>query len=537
MMSWLTGGVGLIFGFSWLIFVHELGHYLLAKWNGVRVHVFSLGMGPYILSWRKGETLYVLSLVPIGGYVKMAGQDDLKPNQEATKDPHDYRNKRPGQRAMILAAGAIFNLIFAYLGFAFCYRVGVKMEGPVVGEVFPETPLAKAMEYDANGVLQPAPLQRGDRITMVGGQPVKSQLEITLAVASSGSNRDIPVQYERNGRPARQPAIVHTQKDSTLGAAAIGFRPYSKEEEFQLGFECEQAVYIFETLPNTPAAQAGFQRWDKIVRVDGRDIEDRSDVQDCVKAAGGREQVFEVERDGKTEALRVAAARETKDKPFQIGISMISNRVKRIDPACEAYEEGLRQGGYILDLEKERDEKTLALGFVEVVDGKKQVGHRIEVPVESRSKSGFVFKTEIQQLEKIQYDTWGEACAVAWGDLWTHSISVFVVIYRLCTGDVSVRAMAGPLGIGDMITRVAVQKPLMFYFWLLALLSLNLGVLQFIPIPLLDGFHLVMVAVEKLKGRPVSMRVQEAFQYAGLVLIIALLLFVTWNDIARRISM
>ena len=113
MTDWIVGGAGLIGGFSILIFVHELGHYLLAKWNGVRVQVFSLGMGPYLVSFTWGETLYVLSMVPIGGYVKMAGQDDMQPDLTASPDPGDYRNKRPGQRAAILAAGAAFNLIFA----------------------------------------------------------------------------------------------------------------------------------------------------------------------------------------------------------------------------------------------------------------------------------------------------------------------------------------------------------------------------------------------------------------------------------------
>src|SRR3977135_3760404 len=102
-MELLTGWTGVILGFSGLIFIHELGHFLLAKWNGVRVHVFSIGMGPYIFSFTRGGTIYALSLMPLGGYVKMMGQEDLNPNPDASKDPSDYRNKRPGQRAAILA--------------------------------------------------------------------------------------------------------------------------------------------------------------------------------------------------------------------------------------------------------------------------------------------------------------------------------------------------------------------------------------------------------------------------------------------------
>ena len=143
--------LAVVFGFSWLVFVHELGHYLLAKWNGVRVHVFSIGMGPYLLSVQKGETLYVLSLIPIGGYVKMAGQDDMKVDLALSRDPKDYRNKRPGQRAAILAAGAAFNLIFAYLGFALCYWIGVEMPAPIIGKVDPQSPLAQAVSRVPGG--------------------------------------------------------------------------------------------------------------------------------------------------------------------------------------------------------------------------------------------------------------------------------------------------------------------------------------------------------------------------------------------------
>ena len=140
----LFGLLGLVFGFSALIFVHEFGHFILAKWNGVRVRVFSLGMGPYLLSCTWGETVYVLSLIPLGGYVKMAGQDDLRPVMTPDQDPRDYRNKRPGQRAAIFAAGAAFNLLFTLAAFTICFRFGVELDPPRIGLIVPGKPLAMA---------------------------------------------------------------------------------------------------------------------------------------------------------------------------------------------------------------------------------------------------------------------------------------------------------------------------------------------------------------------------------------------------------
>src|SRR5579862_6531403 len=171
-MALLNGWLGLILGFSGLIFIHELGHFILAKWNGVRVYVFSLGMGPYIFSFTHNGTVYALSLIPIGGYVKLMGQDDLNPNANPSKDPSDYRNKRPGQKAAILAAGAAFNLLFTIFAFALCYGKGMDIEPPRIGQIQADKPLAFADLHQssapdhADGVA--AKLKEGDRILEVG---------------------------------------------------------------------------------------------------------------------------------------------------------------------------------------------------------------------------------------------------------------------------------------------------------------------------------------------------------------------------------
>src|SRR6185295_15361610 len=123
-MENIYGWLGVFLGFSGLIFVHELGHFLLAKWNGVHVHVFSIGMGPYLFSFTHKGTIYALSLVPLGGYVKMMGQDDMNADLSENKNPADFRNKRPGQKAAILVAGAAFNIITTVVIFSYCYWSG-----------------------------------------------------------------------------------------------------------------------------------------------------------------------------------------------------------------------------------------------------------------------------------------------------------------------------------------------------------------------------------------------------------------------------
>lgn len=531
--TYLIGAAGLIIGFSCLIFVHELGHHLLAKWNGVRVQVFSLGMGPYLLSFTWHGTLYALSLIPVGGYVKMAGQDDLHPGLAASTDPGDYRAKRPGQRAAILAAGAFFNLLFAFVTFGVCYRAGVEMFAPCVGEVAADSPLAQAEAYGPDGKLYPTPLREGDRITVINGEPVKSLLEVTLAVAAVGADREVSIHYERDGVAARQPVFVHTRRDVSLGAATIGMRePHMAEERFRTGFEREEAVYAGVVVPNSAAQAAGLRTGDRIVSVDGQAVQRREQVYAFFRAGAGREQKVVIERNGEQQELRVQGVWNEKEKRYLVGLVPIY-RVGRVDPGSEAYQAGLRPGCFLVGLGKLRGNKMLEVSYVTDLRPRPAHEQTIRIPRETAAPCPLTLVMAFPDLAEIRCATWGQAFGLAWSDLWRFSTTVFVILKGLVTRDVSPSAMSGPLGIADVTTRVAVQGSLMYYLWFLALLSLNLGVLQFVPIPILDGFHLLLIGIEKLKGSPVPVKVQEVCQYVGIVIIVALLLLVTKNDLVR----
>lgn len=537
--------LAVVFGFSWLVFVHELGHYLLAKWNGVRVHVFSIGMGPYLLSFQKGETLYVLSLVPIGGYVKMAGQDDMKVDLAATKDPKDYRNKRPGQRAAILAAGAAFNLIFAYLGFALCYYIGVEMPAPILGKVDPQSPLAQAVSNVPGGKTEPNPLQEGDVITTVNGDPIKHFFELTMAIGSAGSNRDIIIQYQRkdpNGRddvPSRLPAIVRTEKDVAVGAASVGLTQYEERVEYPVGFTCREGVYVYQLAafsedggPN-PAEAAGINPGDSIVKIDGQELTSQHQVSELVKKSDGRELSLLIERDSALLDIKVTPRKVGGEGRYLMGIQMMAaNPVDQIAEDCEAFRSGLRKGAFLRHIQESLDQKTLTVFYQDTLS-KNAKTKEIEIPWHTASSAGLILVQHKLKMTTLEAPSMARAMGMAWGDTVGHSTMVFVVLHRLITREVDFKNMAGPVGMAGILTTVASRRSFAYYLWFLALLSLNLGVLQFVPIPLLDGWHLLMVGVEKLKGSQVSVRVQEAFQYVGLFLILTLLLLVTWNDIMR----
>lgn len=551
----LFGWIGLILGFSGLIFVHEFGHFIIAKWNNVRVYVFSLGMGPYLLSFTWRGTIYALSLVPIGGYVKLQGQDDLDTNLKPSKDPHDYRNKRPGQKAAILAAGAIFNLLFAIFLFTICYSVGVEMEPPRLGMIVPGKPLAKAV-MDKDGAT-PANLKEGDRIRAVNGVPVKSALEAMLQIAGTPQNTDLQLRFDRRGGlPDEQYVIVKTERDKKIGASGIGLNPYFFDMKLPLGFATTDYVVVkrdpasIEKLKDMPAAKAGLQKGDIIVQVGDRPVQKLEDMLLAGPRSEGRKTKFIIKRGDQLLEKEITPERKDEnDNNWMFGIEPdVVRKVVRIDENSEAWQKGLRAGDnghYVFGFAPEAEEwegdnpftlvwKSGKLHYASTWDAKPGDVQTLDLTVPPAGSSDLVFTQERQAVEKYKAagGVW-EALSVAWSDTVRFSGSVFTVLQGLFTRDVSVQALSGPVGIGTVMVKVAGTQTLTRFLWLLAFISLNLGVLQFVPIPLLDGWHLLMVLVEKMKGSPVAPKVQEAFQYVGIFIVGALLLLATYNDIYR----
>ncbi|MCL4490338.1 MAG: RIP metalloprotease RseP [Nitrospirae bacterium] len=175
----------LLFGF--LIFIHEFGHFVLAKINGVKVLKFSLGFGPKVVSKQIGETEYMLSAIPLGGYVKMLGED-AEEEGEPGDDERSYKNQSVLKRASIVFSGPLFNLLTAVVIFFFIFSTGVPTLLPVVGEVMPDTPAAKAM------------LLKGDRITEIDGVPVKQWTDMTDIIHNS-PNKSLALTVQRNAKP------------------------------------------------------------------------------------------------------------------------------------------------------------------------------------------------------------------------------------------------------------------------------------------------------------------------------------------------
>ena len=549
---WFLGWAGLILGFSGLIFVHELGHFILAKWNGVRVYVFSLGMGPYLFSFTWNGTVYALSMIPIGGYVIMMGQDDMNANLASNKDTSDYRNKRPGQKAAILAAGAAFNLIFTICVFTVCYGVGMDVEPPRIGTIIPGRPLADAKIWP-NGSKEslPANLQKGDLILEVNSVPVKTFVEAQLQISGTPQNEELFLKVERQppGSANVQLVTVKTKHDNAFGASSIGLDHYKYKMELPLGFKTEDAMVVddFDSLKNAkevkeePAYTAGLRNGDVLVRIEdpksaipSANVSELDDVVLACARSEGHEITFVVLRDGKTKDFKLSPIKDPKRDLWIVGLPMIQRRkVVDIDEQSEAYAKGLRVGHFVRGLEPENPNadvwKKGVLYWKKGADDKDILTMDLNVPEQGK----LAFTQERDSSVFYKATSVGEAISTAWDDTLRFSGSVFAVLRGLFTRDISTDALSGAVGIGGAMFRVARTQTFINFMWFLGFISLNLGVLQFVPIPLLDGWHLLMVLIEKLKGSPVAPRIQEAFQYVGLFIVGGLLLLATYNDIRR----
>lgn len=561
-METLVGWTGLILGFSGLIFIHELGHFLLAKWNGVRVHVFSVGMGPYLVSFTHNGTVYALSAIPMGGYVKMMGQDDLNADLSADKNPADFRNKRPGQKAAILAAGAAFNILTTIFIYTCVYWSGMWVQPPSIGNVLPDKPLAKATIF---GSSTPANLKKGDRILEVGDTPVKSFFDLMLQVTAYPIGKPIYLTVQRkDGNYGARPDVVQVdmEEDKKQGVPNIGLGAasmYKEEEPLALGFTTELFLAVTSNpsddkkTKDMPAGKTGlFRKGDRILRLEDRTRKDHPvvipmDSEYALpnaaaasksadrEATKGEPRVFIIERGTETVEIPLIAEIVDGSARFGLGFSPFK-RVTHIDNKSEAFNAGLREGDLVsfhADSPHVHPWKSGKLLWVKNVGDEKPQEAKMTVPATEGHDAKDIFQQDFIVEEEYRKPSFFEAMGAAWDDTRRYTVCMFATLRNLFTGHVKAKNLSGPVGIGSSIFAVASEQSPSKYFWFLAFISLNLGVMQLLPIPLLDGFHLVMVAAEKIKGSAVNAKVQEYFMYAGLAIIGSLLMYVMFNDVSR----
>jgi regulator of sigma E protease len=453
-MNLLHTIVSFVVALGLLIVVHELGHYIVARWCGVKVLRFSVGFGRALVSRRLGpdQTEWVIAAVPLGGYVKMV---DEREGEVAPADlPRAFNRQPVWRRFAIVVAGPAANFLLAIALYWCLFLSGVQEAKPVVA-----TP-------ESGTVAAQAGFRAGDTIRAIDGEPVTGWQDVRwrlLQLALERKPARIEVADSRGAIDWRTLDLSRVASDEVEGdlLAKLGLRLYRPELPPVIG----------KVVPGSVAARAGLASGDRIVAVNGESVPSWEALVAKVRGSPGRTLVLDIERGGRS--LRVDLVPE--------GATQGAETIGRIGAAPHV------------------DQEALKAYYLEIRYG----------PIEAAAKA--IART------------------------WEMSIFSLRMLGKMIVGEVSWRNLSGPVTIADYAGQSA-SLGLAPYLSFLALISISLGVLNLLPIPLLDGGHLMYYTIEVLKGSPVSERAMEIGQRAGLAVLLFLMAFAFYNDINRLLT-
>ncbi len=551
-----TSIVGMVVLLGGLIFFHELGHYLVAKFFGVRVEVFSLGFGMKLIRKRVGETEYTLSLIPLGGYVKLMGDDPYK-SVPASDAARAFSTQKLYKRFLIVAAGPMANLLLAWVLFVAIFSLGQPMRASRIGTVAPDSPAWSAG------------LRSGDRIQAIGETPVSYWNDLDTQLKKQLGNK-VELKIDRAGVELRVPytvGLVRSRND-------FG-------EEVEVGGIKGISFYPLQSLigvsnPASAAFQAGLRSGDQVIKVDSRSVLLWEELKQALSSAwvakktatitvrrgvaengtGGEEKSFTLVYParpamgkssplGETEALGIFPSelfvyKVNPNSPAEKGGLQPGDRVVKVgDLPVYSFEEivdrvqaGGKQAGPVI-FTVERDGKQVLLDLRPV-----ETPHEDPLTRETKKRMmvGFVPHTALAdgEMSRFQLSNPIQLVARAAQATWEESSRMVVGLWKLVTGSVSVKNLGGPILIAKIAGK-SLDAGIVPFLQTMALISINLFLLNLFPIPVLDGGHLFFFTLEAVKGKPVSIRTMEIANQIGLVLILMLVALTFFNDISRDV--
>ncbi len=529
---------------SVLIFVHELGHFLVAKACGVRVLKFCLGFGPPVrlgrlrLAWKRGHTEYAIAWFPLGGFVKMLGENpDEQDDPEARAHPSEALGSKPlWQKLAIVFAGPAMNLVLPVMVFMGTLFIGMPRPAAVVGSV------------EAGSPAERAGIEPGDRIVSVAGQPVAWWGEVEESIRSKPGG-ELALEVERAG--ARLAFALPLESRSGLDefgtAEAVGFSG--------LGHRRPRAM-LGVAEADSPAHAAGLRSGDRVAAVAGTPVEDWNEFARAYAAApaGGRIAI-DVLRGPEESPERVALEVPALGHLGSLGVLPANVLVSVVSPDSAAEKAGLRPGDLVLSVDgapvtsfQSFAETVRASGGnpLDLVYARDGAARRVQIQPELRTIEVGPGLEETRYLVGI---TAAPATlpgalaidrernpAVALPRAVEMTVSITGTFLRglgkIVTGEVSRNQVAGPIGIA-MIAGSSWQQGWETYLSTLVLISINLGILNLLPIPILDGGQATLFLVEGVKRSPLSLRSRLAVQQIGLTVLALLMGMAFWNDLSR----
>jgi regulator of sigma E protease len=421
-----------IFVIGVLVFVHELGHYLAARRVGVRVLAFSIGFGPRIVGFTRGGTEYKIAAIPLGGFVKMAGETV---EDQRSGAPDEFLSKSKWERFQVLIAGPAMNVALAIV-----VLWGVLLQGADIPAYRDMAPVVGAMEADAPA--RRAGVQVGDRIVRIDDREVNTWDEFLITIAGK-AKREVQLTLDREGAP-----VVLAVTPRALGKYEIG----------DIGVLPNTHPHIRSVTSGDPAEKAGLKTGDVILAINGETVSFARQLSELISRQKGEPITVRFSRNGQDQDVQITPVKRT-DELWAIGIG-ISDQLTHVDPGVfEAFRMSL---------------------------------------VQNWEATGLIFRT----------------------------------LGGLFTGETSPKQLMGPVGIASLSGESA-EAGIIPLLGLLASISLNLGLLNLLPIPVLDGGHILILLLEGIARRDFSMRVKERMLFAGFVLLMLLMVTVIYNDLTR----
>ncbi|MFL6302115.1 MAG: RIP metalloprotease RseP [Candidatus Sulfotelmatobacter sp.] len=440
MYDFLISVVSVVAVLGFMILIHEFGHYAVAKWLGVRVEQFAIGFGKRLVGFRKGETDYRINAIPLGGYVKMSGEN---PMDQRTDDPGEFMNHSRWHRFLIAIAGPTMNILLAVVLLTVVYMV--HYEYPIYLD---KAAVVQGVRKDSPA--QQAGIQAGDRIIKIDGieNPTWEQVQPKVWLSP---NQALDVTIQRGNQVLQKTLTPKAVTSSEVGS--VGWFP-------------EEPVVVGRVDPSLPAAKAGIKEDDRIVSLNGKPVPSIESM--------------------------IEALQQTKNQP--------------------------------VDLQVERSGQTLDFKLTPVLS-------QTEDPKEQRYRLGFVNKgvTKVSQLPFAQ------ALSLSLEQNKKYSFMILELAKKMVQRKISMRAISGPIGIAQDAGYAAQQKGWTPLMELTAGISLNLGIFNLLPIPILDGGVILFLLIEGLMRRDISMTIKERVYQAAFVFLVLFAVMVIYNDLMKTI--
>lgn len=531
-----------------LIFIHEFGHFIIARLCGVRVEVFSLGFGKKIFQHKRGDTNYCISIIPLGGYVKMFGD---QPGAEISEEDKKYSftHKNVWQRISIVLAGPLMNFFFAIFVFFVVAIIGEDYRATTVGDLAPES---KA--YAAG-------FRSGDKILSVNSQGVETWEQFERSIADIYNNQALIDIQRGPEKVSLKVDITSKQNPNVLDTAPIvgdidGLSPMSKAP-------------LVGVKSDSPLAALGLKSGDRITAINGEKIFHWRDLEATLEKQNPQLAL-------QIDAERLPSADSTKPETLSltlapIGLVKFNFETLKLETAdlylgavidgTPAKSAGLLPGDRLLQINETKIEKwDDVISSVKSYDGNKE-GVKVEVlrgtevlkmtivpqMISQMTSSGTEDKRftigvvpfinyAMPEIKTLRTSNPVEAIKTGAQRTWDVSVMTVMSFVRLFEGRVSPKNIGGVISIGQAASETF-KIGLSPFLRMMGLISVNLFILNLLPIPILDGGHLLFYSIEALKGAPLSMRKMEIAQQVGLAILMSLMVFALFNDFTRLFGM